>query len=83
MQGNRTSEQQGKICLTHGARASTPNQALTALPGTRASTPRPQPDGLPAPYIPTDEEFLQRFVQQTLLTFAELRGAARFEVGHA
>ena len=72
MQGNRTSEQQGKICLTHGARASAPNQALTALPGTRASTPRPQPDRLPEPYIPTDEDLLQRIVQQPLLTFAEL-----------
>lgn len=71
MQGNRTSEQQGKICLTHGARASTPNQALTAQPGTRAR-PRPQPDRLPKPYIPIDEVLLPRVVQQPLLTFAEL-----------
>ena len=70
MQGNRTSEQQGKICLTHGARASAPNQALTALPGTRARTP--QLDRLPEPYIPTDEDLQQRIVQQPLLTFAEL-----------
>ena len=53
MQGNRTSEQQGKICLTHGARASAPTQVLTAQPGPCAHAPRPQPDRLPEQYIPT------------------------------
>ena len=71
MQGNRTSEQQGKICLRHGARASTPNQAVTAQPEP-CTRPRPQPDRLPKPYIPIDEDLLPRVVQQPLLTFAEL-----------